>query len=295
MFGDFSLLAEFGIETKDASRIAIAKNQEEYKEKYIKWYLKNVLKSQKEYEELKKNLEAKIADNSEKLRAYLIDGLKKAGKRASDVDRFLGTNGMAGHYFGRSQWEFPTREVYIKLQGFLYLPQDYEEIYGLQELYESLQSLQRLESMESLQNLQRLQSMERLQRLQSMERLQSYKKLFSSSKDYRDVKILPDSVIYCDIPYKGTDEYNAGGFNHDEFYSWCAKQKELVLISSYEMPKDFIEIASFSHRSTLCSGKGSLKVTEKVFIPKHQEKLYKSLMNKELKPIWTQLEFDFTF
>ena len=32
-----------------------------------------------------------------------------------------------------------------------------------------------------------------------------------------------DSVIYCDIPYKGTGEYKEGGFNHDKFYEWFSK------------------------------------------------------------------------
>ena len=63
-----------------------------------------------------------IKKNTEYLQNYLLDGLKQSGKRPCDVDRYLGTNGMAGHYFGKSQWEFPTKEVYEKLQNFLYLP-----------------------------------------------------------------------------------------------------------------------------------------------------------------------------
>ncbi|UKI52757.1 MAG: DNA adenine methylase [Treponema sp.] len=116
VYGDFSFMEEFGIRT-DGTRIDIKKNAAEYKEKYIRWYLKNVLKSPAEYERLRSNLEIKIKDNSEKLRAYLLEGLKKSGKTRAEVDRYLGTNGMERHYFGRSQWEFPTREVYIKLQS----------------------------------------------------------------------------------------------------------------------------------------------------------------------------------
>ena len=118
VYGDFSLMEEFGIRT-DGTSIDIKKNTAEYKEKYIRWYLKNVLKSPAEYESLRSNLEIKIKDNSEKLRAYLLEGLRKAGKTRAEVDRYLGTNGMAGHYFGRSQWEFPTREVYIRFSRIL--------------------------------------------------------------------------------------------------------------------------------------------------------------------------------
>lgn len=53
------------------------------------------------------------------IRQYLRDALKKSGRKAKDVDRLLGTNGMAGHYFGASQWAFPTREAYAKMRTIL--------------------------------------------------------------------------------------------------------------------------------------------------------------------------------
>ena len=56
-FDDYSKLAEFGI-TSDGSREDIKKNHKECKEKYIKWYLQNILNSQKTYEELKESLES---------------------------------------------------------------------------------------------------------------------------------------------------------------------------------------------------------------------------------------------
>ena len=269
VFNDLSLMEQFGIKT-DGTSADIKRNMDEYKKKYIIWYCKSVLHSSLDVLELQKNLTERIERNSEELRAYLLEGLKKAGKRACDVDRFLGTNGMAGHYFGRSQWEFPTREVYDKLQGYLYLPRNYEEIYGLQELCESLQSLQSLESLQRLQRLQRLQSLQRLQRLQRLEVLQG---------DYKSVPVLPDSLVYCDIPYKDTDEYK-GGFNHDKFYEWALRQKELVIISEYTMPEDFICIAQIDKSVTLCSG-GGKKAVERLFIPKHQKDLWERVRPKE--------------
>lgn len=265
VYGDFSLMEEFGIRT-DGTRIDIKKNAAEYKEKYIRWYLKNVLKSPEDYENLRSNLEVKIKDNSEKLRAYLLEGLRKAGKTRTEVDRYLGTNGMAGHYFGRSQWEFPTREVYIKLQSLLYLPEDYDEIYGLQSLYESLQSLQRLE---------------RLQRLESLESLQKFR------GDYRSVKIKPDSLIYCDIPYKNTAEYSDGGFDYESFYDWAEKQSEPVIISEYAMPEERFERIDFiEKRSLLSSGARSIR-EEGLFVPKTQIK--KGIFSVKKKE-WKQLE-----
>ena len=257
VYGDYSLLKEFGIYTNDASRVFISKNQKSYKQKYILWYCHEILHSDLDVLELQRNLKKRIEKNSEELRAYLLEGMRKAGKRPCDVDRFLGTNGMAGHYFGKSQWEFPTREVYIQLQSFLYLPLDYEKIYGLQEL---LESLERLQSLESLERLQRLSI---------------------SQKSYDEVRILPDSVIYCDIPYRGTDEYISGQFDYEKFYVWCEKQKELVVISEYDMPEDrFCCVESVQKRSLLSAkGAGELK-TEKLFVPKHQIEMWLRLKGK---------------
>ena len=286
IFNDFSLLEAFGIKTYKADRITVAKNADEWKKKYIEWYCKEVLHSSLDVLELRKNLEENIKRNSEKLKNYLIDGLQKARKRPSDVDRYLGTNGMAGHYFGKSQWEFPTREVYIKLQSFLVLPLEYEEIYGLQEL------LQRLQSLESLQSLQRLQSLERLQRLQSLQSLQSLEslqRLQSFRGSYEKIKIRPDSVIYCDIPYRNTDEYYEGGFDYERFYDWCEKQTEPLYISEYWMPPERFEcVASIEKSVTLCSGSGK-KAVEKLFVPKVQIK--KKIA--EIKNVYVQQEFDF--
>ena len=130
-----------------------------------------------------------------------------------------------------------------------------------------------------LQALQTFASLERLQRLQRLQRRAGY---------YDEVEILPDSVIYCDIPYKDTNTYSLKDktlqpFNHEKFYDWCRRQKEPVFISSYEMPDDFITVAEFKHRSTLCATE-NLEVIEKVFVPPHQG---------YLKNAGVQPEFDF--
>ena len=114
VFNDFSLFEEMGIKLKSASRIEIKKNKKELKEKYIIWYVKEVLHSDYEIEKLRKDLTEKIKKNREKLRQYLIDALKKSGLTQSEVDRRNG-NQMSGHYFGKSQWQFPTHEEYKKM------------------------------------------------------------------------------------------------------------------------------------------------------------------------------------
>ena len=87
----------------------------------------------------------------------------------------------------------------------------------------------------------------------------------------------------CDIPYVGTDAYVVNeekGFNHVEFYKWALQQKELVIISEYNMPDDFICIDAIE-KSVLLNSGASKKAIEKLFIPKHQRELYKKLLNKK--------------
>lgn len=56
--------------------------------------------------------------------------------------------------------------------------------------------------------------------------------------DYKNLSF-ENSLIYCDPPYKGTSGYKTGNFDHNEFFSWCVKQKELgnvVFVSEYDAP-----------------------------------------------------------
>ena len=156
------------------------------------------------------------------------------------------------------QHEKEIKEKYIEWYCKEVLKSDIEIETLRKNLTESLQSLYSLHSLQSLERLQRLQSLESLQRFQD---------------SYEDVKIKENSVIYCDIPYKGTDEY-IGGFDHERFYDWARNQKELVIISEYSMPNDFICISRIEKSQSL-NGKGNRKkVLEGLFIPKEQEKLY---------------------
>lgn len=79
-----------------------------------------------------KSQEARLwRELSEPLRSWLISQRDAAGLKSCQVDEALGTAGMAGHYFGASQWALPTREAYKILQrladGRAFL-QDYDEL-----------------------------------------------------------------------------------------------------------------------------------------------------------------------
>ena len=134
-------------------------------------------------------------------------------------------------------------------------------------------------------DVDRLESLERLERLQSLERLERLESFEYSVSDYKDVEIKPNSVIYADIPYISTNTYNkksstAQSFNHDEFYDWCCSQRELVLVSEYQMPKDrFTKVWSTNHVQSLCATKTS-SVQECLFVPTHQLEKYNNLMKR---------------
>ena len=137
-------------------------------------------------------------------------------------------------------------------------------------------------------DVDRLESLERLERLQSLERLERLERLESfeySVSDYKAVEIKPNSVIYADIPYISTNTYDGTSsvvqpFNHEEFYDWCCKQKELVLISEYYMPADrFTKVWSTNHVQSLCATKTS-SVQECLFVPTHQLEKYNNMMKR---------------
>ena len=54
--------------------------------------------------------------------------LEAAHKKRRDVDDLLGTNGMAGHYFGKSQWAFPTRPAFDKMRTIMPALDSYEAV-----------------------------------------------------------------------------------------------------------------------------------------------------------------------
>ena len=86
--------------------------------------------------------------------------------------------------------------------------------------------------------------------------------------DYTKLCMPPNSIIYCDPPYKNTTGYS-GVFNYAAFWDKCrtwANDGHKVFISEYNAPPDFKciwqkEMVSILRRST-----GSKKTVEKLFV-----------------------------
>lgn len=233
---------------------------------YIEWYQLKYIGKVVDISKLKQALRT----DDERLRNYLIEQRNKNKLKNIDVDKYLGTNGMRRHYFGRSQWEFPTRENYNKLNDIMDWPLSYDEVCGdivRDELF-TLKNLSRLKAQASgnVSSPFRLQHINRLKRFKAIQNTGTRQWHFSRGS-YDDVKIKNNSVIYCDIPYKDTAEYISGAFDYDKFYKWRQTQNN-IYISEYNMPAaEFREVYNIE-KTVLMSPKGKrIKAVEKLFIP----------------------------
>ena len=155
VFGDFSLFKEFAPYMQEMPRQEIRKyireNKEKIKADYISWYLVKMGLNDIEIKEVLNATKADYEAEAERIRLYLREALKQGEKTQADIDRYLETQ-MAGHYFGKSQWELPTKEAYEKMREILPLDIKYEDL--SRKLNAIKIQLQSLESLESLDNLE---------------------------------------------------------------------------------------------------------------------------------------------
>ena len=92
------------------------------------------------------------------------------------------------------------------------------------------------------------------------------------NKDYREVEIPKNSLIYADIPYENTKQYSTSkNFNHLEFWQWAREisKSNIIIISELKAPNDFVEIWSQSVLRSI-NAKNKEQTVEKLFI--HQSR-----------------------
>lgn len=234
---------------------------------YIEWYQLKYIGKVVDISKLKQALRA----DDERLRNYLIEQRNKNKLKNIDVDKYLGTNGMRGHYFGRSQWDFPTRENYNKLDAIMNWPLSYDEVCGdnIKDKLFKLKNLIRLKAQASGKSYEivfRLEHIDRLKRFKYIQNTGTRQWHFSRGS-YDDVKIKNNSVIYCDIPYKSVTEYISGAFDYDKFYKWRQTQNN-IYISEYNMPAaEFREVYNIEKTVLISAKDNDKKAVEKLFIP----------------------------
>ena len=127
--------------------------------------------------------------------------------------------------------------------------------------------------LQSLKNLETLQTDESLCRLQSLERITDVDVppvLTVTTGDYRALNFERGGIIYCDPPYKSTEERYGREFDFNGFYAWCEHQANPVFISEYTMPEDrFVPVASFTVIRKMDTKKSSI-CPEKIWRPRTQ-------------------------
>ena len=86
------------------------------------------------------------------------------------------------------------------------------------------------------------------------------------ARNYDELLLPKQSIIYCDPPYKGTKQYaTSKDFDHEKFYQWCREKKSeghTIFVSEYEMPDDFkcvwqmdVKTAQNPHKTKLATEK----------------------------------------
>ena len=99
-----------------------------------------------------------------------------------------------------------------------------------------------------------------------------------SKKDFSQVEIPEDAVVYADPPYKGTDTtgYKCD-FDYAAFEKWLNEVPFMVIVSEYNAPAGCVEIASIKKQSLLAQGNKGGTNTEKLFV---QERFYNEYLQK---------------
>lgn len=136
------------------------------------------------------------------------------------------------------------------------------------------------------------QSLQNLERMERLDRLQSLQNLELTNDTYLNYEHKEGDVVYCDIPYEGTDcnayknadtkEHKA--FDTKEFYDWCATRPYQVFFSSYEISDNRFHRIWEREKKVLNGNDNSLTKIECLY--SNEPYLYSSLLGK-------QYEFDF--
>lgn len=147
------------------------------------------------------------------------------------------------------------------------------ETLGNGERLQRLESLERFERLKNLECLQTDESLHRLQSLKSLERINGMDVppvLTVTTGDYRALNFERGGIIYCDPPYKSTEERYGRDFDFAGFYAWCEHQANPVYISEYTMPEDrFVPVAAFTVTRKMDARKSSI-CHEKIWRPRTQ-------------------------
>ena len=198
------------------------------------------------------------------------DALKKAmeseqdrHKRRIGAGRAIVTALKAGLMNGTIDPAVMNKPIYRKIRE--------EKTPGLSLHLQSAISLEcRLQSLKSLETLQTDESLQSLERLERITDVDVPPVLTVTTGDYREMEFSAPGIVYCDPPYKSTEERYGREFDFNGFYAWCEHQANPVFISEYTMPEDrFVPVAAFTVTRKMDARKSSI-CPEKIWRPRTQ-------------------------
>ena len=106
--------------------------------------------------------------------------------------------------------------------------------------------------------------------------IENIKDINFTSLDYSELAIPRNSIIYCDIPYRGTKQYSCSkDFNYDEFWKYVESKTNdghHVFVSEYSAPSGFVCIWE-KEVTTLLNTTKTYRPTERLYV--HESIAYK--------------------
>lgn len=189
-----------------------------------------------------------------------------------DTDQYIrwiwsfGNNGL-GYIFGKDIENIKKEaHEFLFANGYDYTTQKRVKLVKLFKEKAKLEGRFELEQLQRLQQLERLERLQQLQQLQQLERLQVY------AKDYRDIKIKQNSVIYCDIPYNQKEckkeDYYGVSFDTKDFYEWAKKIEQPIYFSSCFCADSYFKEVWKKEKNCLMNNKkmaGKKSIIEKLY------------------------------
>lgn len=127
-----------------------------------------------------------------------------------------------------------------------------------------LTSLPHIEQIERLQHLEGLDYFYITEKTKKIN-IKSFVEFYN--KDYKEVEIPKEAVVYCDPPYEGRAEYAEDNFNHKEFWDYVRELSKTnkVYVSEYKAPADFKIVLKFKQNSSLSGGQNNNQPDECLF------------------------------
>lgn len=208
-------------------------------------------------------------------REEFFNQIEKSNAKADWYSGFVmscwsfGNNSEKGYMYGGHIEEFKRLSheflVHGCLDSMLKLGLDIPELNNISDLYKRrITFCDYIDANKKTLQYSEMVHLTRLQHLIAIQNLKNLKNLKITNLSYENVHIAGNNpAIYCDIPYKGTEEYKEGGFNHDIFYEWFSSLEYPAYMSEYDAP--FEDVDAFSHRSSLSATNNNKKTVERLF------------------------------